>query len=245
MDRLKNIYSNYKKIILTSSAILSILLISSFIFMGINNKYEAKDYNVVASVEEKEAKSEINENKISTETIKVDVKGYVENPGVYELLDGARVIDAIKAAGGLKEESYTRYINLSKKLNDENVIIVNSKEEIEVIKKGETKEVYCESINSTCIEKEDIITNEIKSSLSTTAKDNTPNKDESNVNTLVNINTATKEELSKLSGIGESKAVKIIEYRNEYGRFNSIEDIMKVKGIGETIYAKIKENITV
>ena len=62
---------------------------------------------------------------------------------------------------------------------------------------------------------------------------------------IVNINTATIEELTKLNGIGESKAQAIIDYRNTNGPFKAIEDILNVKGIGEKIYDQIKEFITV
>lgn len=62
---------------------------------------------------------------------------------------------------------------------------------------------------------------------------------------VVNINTATKAELMTLTGIGEVKAKAIIDYRNENGNFSSTEEIMNVSGIGEKIYEKIKNRITV
>lgn len=65
-----------------------------------------------------------------------------------------------------------------------------------------------------------------------------------NNSSLININSATKEELMKITGIGETKAEKIIEYR-EKNKFNSIEDIIKVKGIGKKTFEKIKKEITV
>ncbi len=63
--------------------------------------------------------------------------------------------------------------------------------------------------------------------------------------TLININTASKEELLALPGIGEAKALSIISYRSSNGAFKTIEDIKNVSGIGDTIYEKIKELITV
>ena len=66
----------------------------------------------------------------------------------------------------------------------------------------------------------------------------------SSENEKVNINTATKDELSTLQGIGESKANNIIEYRNNT-KFTSIEDIKNVNGIGDSIFEKIKDNIEV
>jgi competence protein ComEA len=61
----------------------------------------------------------------------------------------------------------------------------------------------------------------------------------------VNINTATLEELDALPGIGPTKAQAIIDYRNEHGRFNSIEDIQNVKGIKEGEFSKLKDYIRV
>ena len=64
-------------------------------------------------------------------------------------------------------------------------------------------------------------------------------------NGLVNINTANVDTLSSLSGIGKSTANKIIQYRNENGYFDVIEDLMKVSGIGESKFNSIKDDITV
>lgn len=62
---------------------------------------------------------------------------------------------------------------------------------------------------------------------------------------LININTATSEELQTLSGIGEAKAAAIIAYRDEYGAFNDISEIVNVSGIGEKIFENIRDVITV
>lgn len=67
----------------------------------------------------------------------------------------------------------------------------------------------------------------------------------SNESSQVNINTADKDELMTLSGIGESKADSIIKYRTQNGSFNSIEDIKNVSGIGDAMFEKIKDDITV
>ena len=63
--------------------------------------------------------------------------------------------------------------------------------------------------------------------------------------TKVNINTASKEELLSLKGIGDSRAEDIINYRTENGKFAAIEDIMKVPGIKQGAFNKIKDNIKV
>ncbi|MFT4006191.1 MAG: helix-hairpin-helix domain-containing protein [Lacrimispora sp.] len=63
--------------------------------------------------------------------------------------------------------------------------------------------------------------------------------------TKVNLNTATKEELMTLRGIGEAKADDILRYRESHGGFQKIEDIMKISGIKDAAFQKIKEDITV
>lgn len=64
-------------------------------------------------------------------------------------------------------------------------------------------------------------------------------------NSLININTASKIELKQLSGIGEVKATSIIEYRNKNNGFKSIEEIIKVTGIGQATFEKIEEKIII
>ena len=61
----------------------------------------------------------------------------------------------------------------------------------------------------------------------------------------ININIASKEEIQTLNGIGETLANSIIEYRKENGKFNSIEDLKNVSGIGESKFEKIKNNISI
>ena len=78
-----------------------------------------------------------------------------------------------------------------------------------------------------------------------TASDYTDKNISQGEDTLVNINTATKETLMTLPGIGESRAESIIAYREEYGGFRAIEDIMKVSGIKDAAYSKLKKYICV
>ena len=167
------------------------------------------------------------------ELIKVDIKGKVKNPGVYEVESNYRVIDAIKKAGGFTSDADTSIINLSKKVYDEMVIIIYSKSEVKNIvdikQNEENKQTACLSnqklVNGACVIDEE-------------------QKNEDSLDKKVSINTDNIEELMKLSGIGEAKAKQIIEYRKTNGDFKNIEDIMKVEGIGESVFEKIKNNIT-
>lgn len=152
------------------------------------------------------------------ENFYVDIKGEVKKPGVYQATDKMIVNDLIKLAGGLTKSATTADINLSKALTSEMVIVISNK------KKSATT---TNQVTETKSDNNASISNE-------QPKDN--NK--------ISINNATKDELMTLSGIGESKALNIINYRDTNGPFKTIEDILNVTGIGESIFAQIKENIT-
>lgn len=153
----------------------------------------------------------------------VDVKGSVKKPGVYEFKENDRVIDAIKLAGGLTKNADTSNINLSKKLKSEMVIVINTKSELK------------NNNNLTC---DAVCTREV-------VEVNNCIETENKTNNKININTADINKLTELDGIGESKAKTIIEYRTTNGLFKNIEDIKNISGIGESLYNKIKDKITV
>lgn len=241
MEKIKNYVSERKLELLIIVLLLGTIcfLVWNSYFKKNENLLENDDVNLISDTLEKvEDSSNVSEEKY----ILVDIKGEVKKPGVYKLKENSRVIDAINVSGGLTKKAYTKYINLSRILKDENVIIVNSTSEIKKVSSGNNiteVKINNNSKNSASISESELITNDnVKSE-----EDNTGNSLESNQK--VNINTATKEELMKLSNIGESKAEKIIDYRTANGNFNTIEDIKKVSGIGDKLYDSIKENITV
>ena len=178
------------------------------------------------------------EEKQDEKMIAVDVKGAVLNPGVYEFSKGT-VLDAITKAGGLLENADTNYLNLSKKLKDEMVILIYTKEEIADFENGNQLQLPIETCvcpeikNDGCLKDEDVVTNR-KEEESVTVEEGLH---------VISILTATKEEWMLLPGIGETKANAIIEYRNTNG-FQSIEDLKNVKGIGDSTFEKIKEYLT-
>lgn len=203
--------------------ILLSIIIGSIVYININNKVEEP------TVIEKKKETKKQTNK---EVYKVDIKGQVINPGIYSLNSNSRVIDVIEKAGGLTENADTSVINLSKKINDEMVIIIYSYDEVKEFGKTKEKEkqVLTECKNNEIYSLENNACIEIKETTTISGK--------------ININTATKEELMTLTGIGESKANDIIKYRETNGPFKTIEDLTKVNGIGESTLANIKENIT-
>lgn len=173
------------------------------------------------------------ENTEKTENIETNdsqsfvvyVSGYVNNPGVYELSAGSRVIDAIDAAGGYSKEAYDNYLNLASLIADGQMIYVPSEEEVESgsIERGVASGADGSGVGGV------------------TGGNGGGNSSGSGA--LVNINQASKEELMTLPGIGESKADKIIAYREENGRFSTPEGIMEISGIKDGLYNKIKDKI--
>lgn len=242
MDKLKYYLERYKLYIIIS--IISMFMLSIVLFILFYKKENIASEVIVAEKKSSVSllKEDIVEDKTNYTKIKVDVKGQVEKAGVYELESDSRVIDAINKAGGLKKGANTDYINLSKKLVDEMIIIIYSNDEVSKFKEEEKEIIYIEyvckcpdNINDACItDKDTVNTNGVEENKDS----NKEEKDE-----LVSINKGSKEELMTLIGIGESKADNIIKYREEHGEFKKLEDIMNVSGIGESAYAKIKDYI--
>lgn len=217
-----NYFFKYKnKIIISLLVILFLITIVCIYF--IFNKHDIKtDDLLYENVEFSD--SVLEDNNI----LKFNIKGAVVNPGVYEFKEGERVIDAINKSGGLLENADTSVINLSKNLFDEMVIRIYTIEEINNMQKQNVViEYVIEECNCPELSNDACINN----------SDNAKNK--------VSINTASVSELQTLDGIGKSKAEAIVKYREENGNFLSIEDIMKVSGIGQAAFDKIKENISV
>lgn len=271
MYSLKEKINKYKYYILIGIIIFLIIIVGFIYGNKTTQKIEKNSFNVL---ETKKEKNSIN-------LIRVDIKGEINNPGVYEMNENDRIIDVITKANGLTDSANTDYLNLSKKISDEMVIIIYSNDEIkeyqkslikeEIIKEPEIiekeiikyevieKEIPCpNTTNNACIDNKNtsntkessknIINNEeikedTKSDSEETKEDIETNIEEINNNDLVNINFASKEELMTLTGIGESKADLIIDYRNEQ-LFETIDDIKNVKGIGDSLFEKIKDYIT-
>lgn len=200
--------NNKQKIILTIITIIIIFIIGIFLITkdkNVENEYQQYIVDENEEVEEKD---------IEKEKIKIHVIGEVQNTGMIELDEGARISDIIEAAGGSTENADLSKVNLAYEVED-------------------GQKVYIPSINDERVEQyvtngsgEGIIEEETKKG-------------------LVNINTATQTELETLTGIGPSTALKIITYREENGKFKSIEDIKNIPGIGDSKFENIKDFIYV
>lgn len=198
---------------------------------------QAKKRGISADKEREEEAAPM-DDEMQEDFLTVHVCGAVRKEGVYSLPAGSRIRDAIDAAGGFSEDADRSYLNLAMKIEDAWQIRVPSKEEAETLRLEQGKSgagaaapgaapgLSCASgLQGAGAAKDDA------------AAENREEK--------INLNTASKEELMKIPGVGEAKAQRIIEYREQNGRFEAIEDLMKVPGIKDASFQKMKEYITV
>ena len=165
---------------------------------------------------------------LSPDRIFVHVCGAVLKEGVYELPSDARVVDAIRAAGGLKKKAASAGINQAELLKDGVQVYVPTKAEFAKTSNTANKSLVPLGVGA------------VGSGSLSHGTDSGGGQEG-----LVNINLATKEELMKLKGVGEAKAELIITYREAKGGFKNITDLMKIKGIKQKFFDKIKDKICI
>ena len=230
-DLVKSFGKKYFLLIIMFLLSLTSLGFSLYNTYYLSNQYSKETVTLLDNSLEESSKEETKElESIPEEKYYVDIKGYVKKPGVYEVSKTSIVNDCLKLAGGLLKNADTTTINLSKPVSAAMVIYVPKKNEV---------------IKSTT-DKTTTTTTEIPNNAAIPDNSNTSSDTSSTtLNLKINLNTASKEELTKLSGIGEAKAQDIIDYRNTNGSFKTIEEIKNISGIGDALFAKIKDNISV
>ena len=144
----------------------------------------------------------------------VHVAGAVKSPGVYRLRQGARVNDGVHAAGGATTTADLDSVNLA--------TLLNEGEQIYIPKRGE---------------KPRTITTRPQLSVGGAVSDGVISGGDV-ATRLININLASATELEQLPGVGPATAKAIVAYREKYGAFDTLEDLLKVRGIGP---AKLSE----
>lgn len=192
-----------------------------YIVSDIENKNEVYEESKTIDINDN-TKDTVQISKVETslnDKVTIYISGEVKNPGVVELKYDARLADGVDLCGGLTEDANLNGINLAMKIKDEGHYIIPKVGE-------ETKDTV---VND----------NEYRN------ENNTLNEPESNNDNKININTADLSELDSLPGFGQVTAQKIIEYRQEHTKFNSIEELMNIKGIGEKKFNNVKDYIYV
>lgn len=187
------------------------------------------------SGEEPSDASSENSLPCQTESVRfyVHICGEVNNPGVYEMEPGSRIFQAVEMAGGLTEEAADQCLNMAQEIGDGMKITVPSREQL-----GQTGEAGAKEGTAG-------VPGEWIEFPGGSGKGSGGAAEGAGEEKKVNLNTASKEELMALRGIGEARAEDIIRYREEFGPFRTIEEIMNISGIKEAAFRKIKDSITV
>ena len=213
-------FNKKQKIIMVIVVSMIIIAFLYYIYTKDNSTYvseeEIIEQNRVDNTKEDVAQEE-------KQKIVVHVSGAVNKEGVFELDENSRIADAVQQAEGLKENADTKNINLAFKLEDGMKIYIptigeNVEETVGETQNDETSKYVIPS-NGEAQDKER--------------------------NGKVNINTASQTQLETLPSIGPATSLKIINYREEHGDFQSIEDLKEVSGIGDAKYENIKDLICV
>ena len=217
-----------KKKILVGILAGIVIIVGGIIYYYIQNNsgdyLEYEEEKLEGNIEDNHNVENISNNSTENNTqIIVHIAGEVVKPGVISLNEGARIIDAINVAGGTTEEADLSKVNLAYILKDAQKIYIPSIHEKENERYNTNGNEQTTIVASGSSIEEKIATETV----------------------IININTANESELQKIPGIGKSTASKIIAYRREKGKFNTIEDIQKVSGIGTSKYNSIKKYICV
>ena len=211
---------NNKKIIIEIIIIIGICIIIIYNFIVTKKDTEEFIYSDFSNSQEYNInlQNTIENSNMTIEKIKVYIIGQVKTNGVIELEYGSRIEDAIIIAGGPTEIADLSKVNLAYQLEDGQKIYIPS------IYDNDVQYISAES-------GENIIEDDTNI--------------ENNKSKKININKSNLNELTSIPGVGESTAQKIIDYRNENGKFSSIEDLKKVSGIGDKKFEKIKEYVDI
>lgn len=207
---IQNVIAKYGKRVLLPG----ILCVTGIIAFAFLQDDEQSSYELITEIEQQpiEAVAEVAEEEPQSKQVIVDVKGAVKYPGVYELTDADRVVDAITLAGGYMDGADATLINHAQKLQDEMVIYIPLQ--------GEEPAIAIQQFSG---------------STSSTQADSGK----------ININVADETQLTTLPGIGPAKAKAIIAHREEQGKFQSIEGLKDVTGIGDKTFEQLKDLIDI
>ena len=195
--------------------IIFIILII-IILIGKNIYNSTQKYNNNVDVNQVVVNETKDEKEIEEKIIAVHITGAIKNAGVIRIEENSRIEDVIEKAGGLTEDADITNVNLAFIVEDGVKIRIPSTNDKDEI------DIVTESSGSEVIDENDETSNG-----------------------LININKASQAELETLNGIGTSLALKIIEYREQNGKFKTISDIKNVSGIGENKFNNIRNFIDV
>lgn len=155
--------------------------------------------------------------------------GAVARPGVYSLAAASRVVDAVKAAGGITAAADPNAINLARLIADGERLYIPTRDEAR-----DSGSAWSAASSW-----------ELRSQPGDGSGSTGGSGPAAGPGGKVNVNTATEADLDTLPGIGPTLAARIVQYRGQNGPFNSPEELMNVSGIGPKKYADLADLVTI
>ena len=212
----------YKKVIISVAGIIIFLIAGCLtMFLKPAERFETQtstqEQNKIQTQSEPENKIKVQEDWF------VYVTGEVRNPGVYKLSPDSRIFQAVEKAGGFTNKADRNSINMAEKLTSDGL------------------QIYISPKIEQQIQTQNNRNNSVK--IPGLQQNNNFNANASG-SVIVDINSANAKQLEAVKGIGSVTAKRIIDYRKQHGRFNSVEDLKNVKGIGDKTLEKIRSQIT-
>lgn len=179
------------------------------------------------------------QKEMAEEPLKVSVVGDVVDPGLVEVTAGARVADAVEAAGGLEPEMESAgYLNLAREISDGELIVVEAEDD-------SSTDADNDSPKDTDDAKDEPAKDDASDDAPSAGNDAGDDSDAPGTSGPININDATAAELETLTGVGPVTAEKIVEYREQNGGFDTAEELTEVDGIGPATFKKLSSEVTV
>lgn len=207
------------------------LMIRSFSGRWVEDRGPTAKAGPALSITEASADWNADASNEPVETWVVYVTGAVKAPGVYHLPSGSRVYHLIESAGGMTSDADDVAVNLAAPLADGAHIHVPLRPRLIRSPVESSGAAKVRSSTVTVLSSPKAISGKGVSAAKSTSK--------------VDINSATSEELQCLPGVGPKTAAAIISYREKIGRFRSVEELLKVKGIGPKKLETVRSLVTV
>lgn len=221
MVRMREIFERYQKAIITGGGVIIFIIagLLTMLFTDSGNFYPPSETKPVPQNQPKIQPAEV-QTPQPPKILFVYITGEIRKPGVYKLSEDARIFQLVEMAGGFTSKADTESLNLAETLADGVHVHIGAK--------LQERQEESPIIPGMPAAKSQVI---VQSGIQQSSG-------------LININTATASELESLPGIGPAIAQRIIEYRNTHGNFSRPEDLINVRGIGQSKLTQVLPHIT-
>ncbi len=211
------------------AAAVVIILLAAVVFFGSfgeksDNSIEVQDPGQQTEAADSQQTQSGAAEASSMGPVYVDIGGCVKNPGVYQVVEGTRLFEVIKEAGGLTADADVSQINQAETVTDGQKVVIPAVGEEPAGGSGGTGADGAAGSGTGGV---------------------TADTGGITADGKVNINKADSTQLQELPGVGPATAEKILEYRDTYGPFAAPEDLKNVSGIGDKTFEKMKDKVCV